>query len=285
MHVVVAGAGYTGKRVLAKVEHGIGISRRPRADLSGGLFLGRDLDLEVSGAIALPDSYAMLYTVPPAADGPPDSRLRRLLDSASPTANRIVYISTSGVYGDRHGELTDETVAPSPTTERAKRRLAAERQVVEYAGSSACGAVILRVPGIYGPGRLGLQRLRSAVPVLREEDAGPGNRIHIDDLVACCIAALSVETPAGIYNVGDGNFRSSSWFACKTARLAGLPAPPLISYAEAARTFSTLRLSFMGESRRLDTKKMREVLGVVPRYEDPEEGIRASLAAEGMRDR
>ena len=67
--------------------------------------------------------------------------------------------------------------------------------------------------------------------------------------------------------------------------LAGLPSPPLISYAEAARTFSTLLLSFIGESRRLDTKKMREALGVVPRYEDPEEGIRASLAAEGMRDR
>ena len=138
--------------------------------------------------------------------------------------------------------------------------------------------VILRVPGIYGPGRLGIERLKAGEASLRESEANPGNRIHVDDLVACCIAALSPDTPAGIYNVGDGDHRSSTWFAREVARQAGLEPPREISRARAVQEFSPMRLAFLASSRRVDTTRMREVLGITPMT--PEEGIRKSLKAE-----
>ncbi len=116
------------------------------------------------------------------------------------------------------------------------------------------------------------------MPVLREEDATPGNRIHVDDLAACCVAALAPAIPAGLYNVGDNDHRSSTWFTGEVARQAGLPPPREISRAQAEREFSVQRMSFLRESRVVDTAKMRDVLGVTPRYANPEDGIRASLA-------
>ncbi len=83
--------------------------------------------------------------------------------------------------------------------------------------------------------------------------------------------------PAGIYNLGDGDQRSATWFAAEVARQAGLPEPPIVSREEADATFSERRLSFIRESRRVDTSRMREILGVTPIYTDAAEGIRASL--------
>ena len=116
-------------------------------------------------------------------------------------------------------------------------------------------------------------RLRTLI----EAEAGPGNRIHVDDLASCCIRALDPDAPAGIYNVGDGDHRSSTAFAKSVARLAGVNTPPEISRAEAEQIFSEGRLSFLRESRIVNTQQMRDVLGFVPGYTDPEAGIRASL--------
>ena len=110
-----------------------------------------------------------------------------------------------------------------------------------------------------------------------EAEGSPGNRIHVNDLVTCCVAALDETIPAGIVNVGDGDHRSSTWFAQEVARQAGLPEPRLIDRTEAELEFSRLRLAFLSSSRIVDTTRMREVLGVTPRYAKPEEGIRASL--------
>ncbi len=115
------------------------------------------------------------------------------------------------------------------------------------------------------------------MPVLDEESAHPGNRIHVDDLATCCIAALARHVPAGLYNVGDGDHRTSTWFTNEVARQLDLPPPPQISRHRAEQEFSTQRMSFLRESRIVDTSKMRDVLGVTPRYANPEEGIRASL--------
>jgi nucleoside-diphosphate-sugar epimerase len=138
-------------------------------------------------------------------------------------------------------------------------------------------SVVLRVPGIYGPHRLPLERLRRGEPALRPEDAGPGNRIHVDDLVTACVAAI--ERPAsGVVNVGDGDCSSTTAFLQKTAELAGLPAPELVSLAEARGRISPGLLAYLVESRRVDTRRMRDELGVSPRYARLESGIAASLA-------
>lgn len=279
---VVVGTGYTGRRVLAALDNGIGVSRRSSAELADKPFFVRNLDSATIEPVTLPEPYAVLYTVPPDPDTAPDPRISRLLRSLSPVPRRVVYLSTSGVYGDRQGRLTGENVLPAPASGRARRRLEAEKRLLHYCGNTTCDAVILRVPGIYGPRRLGLQRIEAGTAVLREEDANPGNRIHVDDLARCCIAALQPDVPAGVYNVGDGDFRSSTWFSARIARMSGLAPPQQISRERAKQTFSARRMSFLCESRRLDTRKMREVLGVTPLYQNPEDGIRASLAEDGL---
>ena len=274
MITLFVGAGYTGARVLARLPDAIALGRSRPGDQR------LDLDRDERLQIALPAQYAVIYSVPPASDQPGDPRLSRFLALLPHPPARIVYLSTTGVYGNRDGERVDERSEPRPENARTERRLAAERLLADWCTANGTTAVVLRVPGIYGPGRLGTERVREAMPVIREEDANPGNRIHVDDLATCCIAALSPDVPDGIYNVGDGDHRTGTWFTSEVARQAGLPPPPAISYAEAEETFSPMRLSFLRESRVVDTTKMREVLNVTPKYANAADGIAASLAEE-----
>lgn len=269
----MAGAGYTGRRLVDELGSATGLSRSTDPSL--------DLDDPDAQLGALPDIYSVVYTIPPAASAAEtDPRLSLFLSLLAPKPQRVVYLSTTGVYGDRRGERIDESVEPTPATDRAKRRVAAESTLRDWGRTTGVDVVVLRVPGIYGPGRLGIERVRDGVPVLDEQDARPGNRIHVDDLVSCCVAALSADVPAGTYNVGDGDERSSTWFTMEVARQVGVEAPPTVSMAEAERSFPEGRLSFLRESRRLDLAKMHDILGVTPRYADAAKGIHASLAAD-----
>lgn len=267
---LVIGVGYLGRRCLDRhtSSQATGLSRST----------GFDLDKEDSPPAALPADYVVLYTVPPRQDRTNDVRLERLLDTLDPVPARFVYVSTTGVYGDCDGELVGEDRPANPQSGRAELRVAAEVYLQSWCQQHAVECLILRVPGIYGPGRLGVERIRAASANIREQEANPGNRIHVDDLVSCCEAALGGDAPAGIYNVGDGDHRSATWFAKELARQCGLSPPPEISREVAEREFSPMRLSFLGESRRIDTRKMRDVLGVTLRYPDAVDGIAASLA-------
>lgn len=274
---IVVGTGYVGKRFVQQQANGttLGLSRSP-----GTLeqhIASYDLDAGGPLPLQLPDRYSVLYTVPPSDESLSDVRLSRLLVELKPHPDRFVCISTTGVYGNRDGGEVDEETPVSPEADRAIRRVSAENTAASWGAQCGCSVLILRVPGIYGPQRLGLDRIREAAPVIAAPDAGPGNRIHVDDLVSCCIAALSGRAPAGIYNVGDGDLRSSTWFTNEVARQAGLRPPPTISMADAAREFSPQRMSFLRESRRVSTQKMRDVLGVTPKYTNAEDGIAASL--------
>lgn len=281
MHTVIAGSGYTGKRVAARLPAGtVSVVTRSAQSLPDVDVQLADLDHGKTDLISLPAPCALLYTVPPPTRGEDDPRLARFLSRIEPAPLRLVYLSTSGVYGDRRGETVTEADAPNPATPRAKRRIAAEALLTEWCTAHGTALLILRVPGIYGPGRLGLDRLRDSGEVLRDEDSGPGNRIHVDDLAGCCVTALTGDAPAGIYNMGDGDHRSTTEFSRLLAEIAGLPEPDAISLAEAESRWSAMRLSFARESRRVDTTRMREVLGYVPRYADPADGIRASLVEE-----
>ena len=275
MFTLVAGTGYTGRRVLEQlpVEESVGLSRT-RID-TGHAFHQFDFDASALLPFDLAGKYAVLYTCPP--DGEDDTRLQHFLALLKPAPARIVYISTTGVYGDRKGAVVTEDADVDPVNSMARARIAAESILTAYAEQSGCELVILRAPGIYGPGRLPVQRISEDGAFLDEEDCTPGNRIHVDDLASCCIAALDDATPPDVYNVGDGDHRSATWFAQEVARQAGLPAPRLISRAEAEEEFSSVRLAFMSSSRIVDTTKLREVIGVTPRYADPAEGIAASL--------
>jgi len=280
---IVVGVGYVGRRVMAALpeDSTVGLSRSGRG--AGGRLQRLDLDADEPRTFSFENGYSIVYTVPPSRHDDDDVRLKRLLAMLATPPRRIVYLSTTGVYGDRGGALVDENVQPNPESQRAVRRVNAERALSDYCENNRCDLVILRVPGIYGPGRLGIDRIRGGEPVLAEADANPGNRIHVDDLVRCCVAALTNNVPAGIYNVGDGDERSSTWFANEVAKQLGLALPPTVDRKTAEASFSPMRLSFLRESRRLDLTRMHQVLGVTAKFSDATDGIAASLAEDSDR--
>ena len=265
----VVGVGYLGRRYLDQNKNTLGLTRQDH-----------DLDHDDPLTVELPQDYNVIYTVPPSSEAASDTRLQRLLAGLAPAPRRFVYISTTGVYGDHGGAAVDENTAVNPGSDHAARRVAAESALDAWATDSGSTVVILRVPGIYGPGRLGVERIRDQVPIVCDEDLGPGNRIHVDDLAACCAAALADDVPGGIYNVGDGDHRTSTWFTKEVARQLDLPPPPTITMEEAEQQFSPMRLSFLRDKRTVDTTKMHDVLGVNLTYPSPEDGIGASLDEE-----
>lgn len=280
LFTLVIGVGYTGRRLLQRLPAAAGMGRNSEGDPE---VTGLDLDIAdgwPDGKLPGSKRYAIVYSVPPSKDSKPDPRLRRLLELLPHAPERFVYLSTTGVYGDRAGRQVAETTPVAPATDRAERRVEAENLLADWCQQHSAERLVLRVPGIYGPARLGIERIRAAQAVLLEKDSSPGNRIHVDDLVSCCVAALHTETPPGIYNVGDGDERSSRWFTQEVADQAGLARCPEISRAEAARQFSPQRLSFLNESRRIDLRRMEQALKPALRYRNAADGIAASLAEE-----
>ena len=282
---VIAGCGYVGER-LARALPGRTLALVRSAARAGELSAAGIEALRVDfdgldGAATLPAWTAgrvLYYLAPPPGDGPADARLRALLPALPARPARIVYMSTTGVYGDTDGASVDESSPVDPATERSRARLDAERAVQDWATAHGSEWVVLRVPGIYGPGRLPLERIRRGTPAIREPEAGPGNRIHVDDLVRVCVAAGTVPAAANrLYNVGDGNHASTTEYFRTVARLAGLAAPPEVPREDARRGMSPLAWSFLGDSRRVDTSRLERELGVEIRYRDLKEGVRASL--------
>ncbi|MFT5500841.1 MAG: nucleoside-diphosphate-sugar epimerase, partial [Woeseiaceae bacterium] len=253
---------------------GINRSATPNCDRT---VVTLDLDHCPDENISCPDDYTLLYTVAPDSDAEEDPRLSNLLNLLAPAPTRVVYISSSGVYGDCGGRLIDENQPTNPANKRAQHRQHAEEKLRRWCATENAGLITLRVAGIYGPGRLGRKRILAGQPIIAESDANPGNRIHVDDLARCCVAAMTADAASGIYNISDGDHRSPSWFSRTVAELAGLAPAPQVPLSEALATFNDTRLSFLRDSRRLDNSKMLAELNPALRYADAEAGIRASL--------
>ena len=217
----------------------------------------------------------LYYFAPPPPVGETDTRIAALLEVLkSPNVpRRVVLISTSGVYGDCGGEWVDEDRPPKPRTDRARRRLDAENRLRIWAKEQGVVIVILRVPGIYGPGRLPVDRLRRTVPVVRPEEAPISNRIHADDLARICRAAGRVEPVSGVYNVSDGDPTSMTDYFYRVADHLALPRPRAISMEQARRELSPGILSFLEESRRIDNRRMLRELKVALRFPDLNSGL------------
>lgn len=288
-HALVVGCGYVGTRLAQHLaEHfditGVVRSAERVASLRelGVRAVALDLDRVRLGAW-IPESLeqaAIFYLAPPPANGESDLRLDRFLQLASVPPRAFIYVSTTGVYGNTDGAAVDESSPVQPMTERARRRVSAEEMTRVWCTERRVRRVILRVPGIYGPGRLPLERLRQREAVIHPEEAGISNRIHVDDLVAACAAAALNPEARGVYNITDGNACSATHFLDRVAALTGLPAAPRVSMDEAQLTFGQERLSFLNESRRVGNERMLKHLGVKLRYADMDAGIRQSLEEE-----
>ncbi|HZF78914.1 MAG TPA: NAD(P)H-binding protein [Rubrivivax sp.] len=220
----------------------------------------------------------VLHLAPPPSQGTIDTRTRALLASLARggRVRRLVYASTSGVYGDAQGAFFDETRAPSPATDRARRRADAEARIRWFGRSSGVAVTLLRIPGIYAASRIGghpRDRLLRGTPVLQAADDVFTNHIHADDLARICVAALLRGKPQRVLHASDDTqLRMGDYFDL-AAQLSGLPPPRRISRSQAAQELNPLQLSFMSESRRLDNGRLKRELRLKLRYPTVAEGL------------
>ncbi|WP_029909583.1 SDR family oxidoreductase [Pelobacter seleniigenes] len=221
--------------------------------------------------------HGIFYFLPPQGGGSSDYRMvnfcRRL--SVDNCPSKLVYISTSGVYGDCGGQLVTEETPLNPLTSRAKRRVSAETQLGEAASRLGFELVILRVTGIYGPGRLPFAQLQKGHQVLRPEESPLTNRIHSLDLVRICLAAMERGKQGDVFNVCDGHPSSMSEYFTQVAETFGFPVPEQLTMAEAERVMNPLTLSFLKESRRMSNRKMLAELQIELAYPDLASGLPA----------
>jgi nucleoside-diphosphate-sugar epimerase len=281
--VLIVGCGYIGRRVAALLSAdnfrvtGCVRSKQSAAVLAaaGTASFIVDLDRPAAKPGWAGGFDEVFYFAPPPAQGEQDPRMQAFLQALDKTMlpRRIVYISTSAVYGDCQGAWISESQAVNPATPRGHRRLHAEQQLTAWCDSHGIAWMLLRVPGIYGPEKLPLARLREGTPVLREQDSPYTNRIHADDLAAVCVAAMRSTRTNAIYNVSDGHPSNMTDYFFRVADAAGLPRPPTVSRSEAQRVLSAGMLSFLKDSRRMSNAKLLDELPIALQYPDLAAGL------------
>lgn len=227
----------------------------------------------------LSNQSLLYYFAPPPAKGVVDTRMANFLQNLDKDAlpSQLIYISTSGVYGDQGGELINEQTPANPQVDRAKRRYHAEQQLQQWGEQNSVPITILRVGGIYGPGRLPLQRLKDQIPMLHENLSPQTNRIHADDLAQVCVAAATKKAAGEIYNVSDGTNSNMTEYFNTIADFCNLPRPPLVDWDEAEKTISKGMLSYLKESRRMDNSKMINELEITLKYPTLKDGLKSCM--------
>jgi nucleoside-diphosphate-sugar epimerase len=231
---------------------------------------------DVASLANLPTAGKLVFFLaPPPGGGPFDSRMRNFCQAvgALNAPAKVIYMSTSGVYGDCGGEWVTEETPVNPQTSRAQRRVDAENVLLEWGAEHKVSVVILRVTGIYGPGRLPIARIQQGHPVLRQEDSPPTNRIHADDLAATAVAAAK-KADGGIFNISDGQPGTMTQYFMLVADMLDLPRPQQVTMDEAKQVMNPMMLSYLQETRRMDNRKMIEELGIVLQYPDLESGLK-----------
>ena len=283
--LLIVGCGDVGLRVLKLLQPRWRVlaltstaERRPLLRALGAVPLLGDLDAPATlgrlGGLA----DAVLHLAPPLGQGASDTRTQALLRALSRggRVQRLVYASTSGVYGDCAGARFDETRAVNPTTDRARRRVDAEAQVRGFGRRTGARVTVLRIPGIYASNRPGghpRERLQRGTPVLVAADDVHTNHIHADDLAGACVAALWRGRPQRVLHASDDTELMMGDYFDLAADLCGLPRPPRITRAEAATVMGAMQLSFMSESRRLDNHRLKRELRLQLLYPTVREGL------------
>jgi nucleoside-diphosphate-sugar epimerase len=207
----------------------------------------------------------VVHLAPPPAQGTLDQRTRNLV-AILPRHGRLVYVSTTGVYGDCKGAYFDETRPVAPVNARAQRRVDAEQVLRRWARHNEGRLSILRVPGIYAADRLPLERLRLGTPALLDTEDVYTNHIHADDLAQIIALALFRAQPLRIYHTVDDSALKMGDYFDQVATAFKLPLPPRLPRTELANHVSPMLLSFMSESRRLANDRMKIELGVRLRW-------------------
>jgi nucleoside-diphosphate-sugar epimerase len=282
MSLFAIGLGYCARRVIergrlgpasgtARTLAGVQAWRR-----SGGeAFLFAGAEFEASLVDALRNADLLLVSAPPDAEG--DPALRALSSQIEPSRlQRIVYLSTVGVYAEAGGAWVDES-SPIAATPRALVRLTAEAAWRELGRQAGIAVDILRLAGIYGPGRSAFDRLREGTARRIVKPGQVFNRIHVDDIAAAIEAVVAARRPGAVYNVADGEPAPPEDVIAYAAQLLGVAAPPEEAFESA--NLSGMSRSFYEANRRIRPDRLREI-GWTPNYPTYREGLEAILAQQ-----
>jgi nucleoside-diphosphate-sugar epimerase len=215
-------------------------------------------------------AQAIVHLAPPPNHGPSDPHTQHLLSTIG-AQNRLrpilmVYVSTTGVYGDAAGAAVPETHPLRPVSARAIRRCDAEERLRDAAARGLIRLTILRAPGIYAQDRLPLERLKAGTPALQASDDMWTNHIHADDLAAMIRAALFSRRNNRLYNAVDYSDMKMGDYFDAVADSFALARPPRLPRAELATKVSPMMLSFMSESRRMSPARIAKELRFVHQY-------------------
>ena len=284
MRLFCFGLGYSARRIIARGES-LEASGTTRGD-EAATALRRDgvaafaFDGERGEEAllhALARAQVLLVTAPPGEGGDPALAHFSREIAAAPDLERVVYLSSVGVYGDRGGAWVNETSPPSPDSPRARWRLLAEDQ---WRGLSAARGVpvdILRLAGIYGPGRNALVKLRAGEARRVVKPGQVFNRIHVDDVAGVALRLIAAGGKGEIWNVADEEPAPPQDVVAFAASLLGMAPPP----EEALETapLSPMARSFYDDNRRVSVEKLRRELGYRWLYPTYREGLRALAAA------
>ena len=270
--LLIVGCGDVGMRLLPLLRRHFRVfattsqpERRAELRALGAVPLVADLDQPASLRRLAGLARYVVHLAPPPADGALDRRTRNLT-AILPEQGRMVYVSTTGVYGDCGGALFDESRPVAPRNPRATRRVDAEAVLRRWAVRSGSALSILRVPGIYGAERLPLKRLQLGTPALLAAEDVYTNHIHADDLAMIIVSALFGGLPNRIYHaVDDSDMKMAEYFDA-VADAFGMARPPRLPRAELQQVITPALLSFMSESRRLSNGRIKRELGVRLRY-------------------
>lgn len=261
--LLIFGLGYTAERI-STAMHAHGWQVRATGSAGDIAFADRDAVLA-----ALDEATHVLSSVPPERVGGGDPVLDAYVEALQGKA--LFYLSSTGVYGDRAGAWVDEATPTIAEAGEGRRNARAEADLAWL----RLGARVFRLPGIYGPGRSALDRVKEGKARRIDLPGQVFSRVHVDDIVSGVVAALTQDAPAGAYNLGDDYPCSGNEVTEHACRLLGLPLPPLETLADA--NLSEMARGFYMENRRVANGKAKRLLGWTPRYPTYVEGLAALL--------
>jgi nucleoside-diphosphate-sugar epimerase len=204
---------------------------------------------------------SVIHLAPPNQEGPKDLRTKNLLRilSKGGVTKRLIYISTSGVYGDCKGDFVDETRIVAPTSPRGQRRHDAEQQLRSWAVHHQVRVTILRVPGIYAGNRLPIERLKLGTPALKNEEDVYTNHVHADDLARMVLLSFYRGLPQRVLNASDASWMKMGEYFDLVATTFHLKPPQRVTFEELRAQVTPQMLTFMKESRRLKNDRLQEI--------------------------
>lgn len=285
--ILIVGSGDVARRILSRLPHPgrvyalvRDVARVAEWRAVGAKPVLADLDDRRSLQRLAGLADVVLHLAPPPGEGQRDTRTRNLLAALGQSKSlprQLVYVSTTGVYGDCDGAAIDETRRLHPESARAGRRVDAERQLRAWGKHNGVVLSILRAPGIYAADRLPLERLQRGTPALLATEDVYTNHIHADDLAAACLAALRHPAANRAYNVVDDSDLKMADYFDRVADAFDLPHPPRFSRAEVRQAMSPVQWSFMRESRRIGNRRLKKELKLRLAFPTVEEGIADAL--------